>query len=146
MEIQYNIIERERESLGKGQKKKARATWQVDTNSHTVVHECERFLFMPGKRDGREIANQRIAAVAAPCCIIAIPPCEQYIYQAGSSLPESAHSLSLMAQSLLLCLHKLGKRNLQRAAYCVCVNIWCRSTERAVRRCVPGSHSESLLW
>lgn len=41
--------------------------------------ERDRFLCVPGKRDGREMANQRTAAVAVPCCTTAIPPCEGYI-------------------------------------------------------------------
>lgn len=47
--------------------------WQL------LVYVCERFLCVPGKRDGREMANQRIAAVAVPCCTAAIPPCAGYI-------------------------------------------------------------------
>lgn len=44
-----------------------------------TVSVCATICCTPGKREGRDTANQRSAAVAVPCCTTAIPPYKGYI-------------------------------------------------------------------
>lgn len=68
-----------------------RTCWHINRQ---LVYVCEWFLCLPGKRDGREMANQRTAAVAVPCCTTATPtPTPLW----GISIKQAVHYLECLA-------------------------------------------------